>query len=133
VVADTKEATAHFLRKDLGGGVCLHLDLRDGRAGFSFRDNVEDKPARPPHADRWVRNSAILPLYDGIRAVAKAKGLIGAEPPAAPGPIERSSSPFLRENLGPILSFRRGRLKKAPWWLRWLFHGVVTRERYGDH
>jgi hypothetical protein len=41
------------------------------------------------------------------------------------------SSSFLTNNHVAIHKLPRGRLKKAPWWLKWLFDAVVTKEELG--
>ena len=42
-----------------------------------------------------------------------------------------TTSSFLGENIAAINSLERGRLKRAPRWLRWAYDAVVTKERYG--
>lgn len=39
------------------------------------------------------------------------------------------SHPFLTGNLKYINSATRGHIKRAPWWLRWLFEGVVDKSK----
>jgi len=46
------------------------------------------------------------------------------------GSNEGKSSSFLTNNTTAILKQDRGKLKKPPWWLRWLYSAVVTREEY---
>ena len=48
----------------------------------------------------------------------------------APNPARGVSSNFLSVNHEQIQVFKRGVLKRAPFWLRWLFEGVVTKESY---
>ena len=38
------------------------------------------------------------------------------------------SHPFLIGNLRYINAARRGLIKKAPFWLRWLYEGIVTKD-----
>lgn len=42
-----------------------------------------------------------------------------------------TTSNFLGENFLAINELKRGRLKRAPKWLRWAFDAVVTKESYG--
>ena len=52
-------------------------------------------------------------------------------PPQAPW--EGNSSSFLTNNTMPILEHKRGYFNRPPWWLRWLYSAVVTKEIYhGD-
>jgi hypothetical protein len=52
-------------------------------------------------------------------------------PPKAPW--EGSSSSFLSNNTMPIVEHKEGYFKQPPWWLRWLYSAVVTKEKYrGD-
>ena len=44
--------------------------------------------------------------------------------------VRASTSPFLQVNVDAIMKHRRGKLKKPPWWLGWLYSAVVTREEY---
>jgi hypothetical protein len=46
----------------------------------------------------------------------------------APPPWEGKGSSFLSKNIMDLTSRKRGRIKGAPWWLRWLFDAVVTKE-----
>lgn len=49
----------------------------------------------------------------------------------APQATRRASS-FLGNNIDAINGLERGKLRKAPVWLRWLFDSVVTKEEYGN-
>ena len=52
-------------------------------------------------------------------------------PPKAPW--EGESSSFLTNNTMPILDHKEGYFKQPPWWLKWLYSAVVTKEKYrGD-
>ena len=52
-------------------------------------------------------------------------------PPQAPW--EGNSSSFLTNNTMPILEHKQGYFNRPPWWLRWLYSAVVTKEIYrGD-
>ena len=51
-------------------------------------------------------------------------------PPKAPW--EGRSSSFLTNNTMAIVSHDRGRLQNPPWWLRWLYSAVVTKEAYDN-
>ena len=49
-------------------------------------------------------------------------------------PLEGRGSNFLGENLSQIIEVReRGHIRNAPFWLRWLFDGVITKESYNGH
>ena len=50
-------------------------------------------------------------------------------PPMAPW--EGKSSSFLTNNTMAIVEHDRGEFKRPPWWLRWLYSAVVTKERHG--
>ena len=55
------------------------------------------------------------------------------EPTPEPRPARESSSPFFQVNIDAILMHQVGFMKKTPWWLRWLYSAVVTKEKYrGD-
>ena len=47
-----------------------------------------------------------------------------------PDSREGKSSSFLTNNTTSILKHDRGKFKKPPWWLGWLYSAVVTREEY---
>ena len=48
-------------------------------------------------------------------------------------PWEGKSSSFLTNNTMPILEHKQGYFQSPPWWLRWLYSAVVTKEKYhGD-
>ena len=49
-----------------------------------------------------------------------------------PEPNRGRSSDFLSVNVERIVGMKRGRLKPAPWWLRWLFDAVVSKEELHD-
>jgi hypothetical protein len=52
-------------------------------------------------------------------------------PPKAPW--EGESSSFLTNNTMPIIEHKEGYFKRPPWWLKWLYSAVVTKEKYrGD-
>jgi|TARA_Y100000310_G_scaffold341042_1_gene438895 hypothetical protein len=41
----------------------------------------------------------------------------------------RGSSNFLTHNHQAIVAQTQGRMKRAPWWLRWLYSAVITKEQ----
>ena len=45
-----------------------------------------------------------------------------------PEPTKVRSSNFLGANVEEIIACQRGRMKRAPWWLRWLYDQIVTKE-----
>jgi len=49
-------------------------------------------------------------------------------PPKAPW--EGKSSSFLTNNTMAIVTHDRGVFKRPPWWLRWLYSAVVTKDPY---
>ena len=51
-------------------------------------------------------------------------------PPKAPW--EGQSSSFLTNNTMAIVNHDRGKFQSAPWWLRWLYSAVVTKETYDN-
>jgi hypothetical protein len=73
-----------------------------------------------------------LELRSRIDRVLVNRGLIEeVGPPKAPW--EGNSSSFLTNNTMPILEHKQGYFNSPPWWLRWLYSAVVTKERYhGD-
>lgn len=50
-----------------------------------------------------------------------------------PEPNKARASDFLSANVERIIATKRGRLRPAPWWLRWLFDMVVTKEDLHDY
>lgn len=42
------------------------------------------------------------------------------------------TSSFLSQNLKAILSRDKGKIKDAPWWLRWLYDAVITKQEYPE-
>ena len=73
-----------------------------------------------------------LELRGRIDRVLVDRGFIEeVGPPKAPW--EGQSSSFLTNNTMPILEHKQGYFKSPPWWLRWLYSAVVTKEQYrGD-
>jgi hypothetical protein len=67
-------------------------------------------------------------MRDKVDAFLRRAGTI----PQATPPESRSfgSHPFLLENIKAVNKFRRGHIKNAPWWLRWIYDGIVTKENY---
>ncbi len=53
-----------------------------------------------------------------------------AKPVSPTGTKSYGGHPFLVKNLKAINSHKRGYIKRPPWFLRWCFDGVVTKERY---
>lgn len=47
------------------------------------------------------------------------------------GEWDGMSSHFLTRNFRAISNQKVGTMKKAPWWLRWLYSTVITREEHG--
>ena len=121
---------AKFLRTDIGGGYCFHVDFENGRMGLSQRDG-DHAPSRPPHPDTWLEDGKILALYKALKGIVDAKGLIpGQEPTPKPPPLSKSTSAFLQANIKAIIKHSQGFMKTPPWWLRWLYSAVVTKEQY---
>ena len=73
-----------------------------------------------------------LELRRRIDRALVSRGLIEeVGPPKAPW--EGHSSSFLTNNTMPILEHKHGYFHSPPWWLRWLYSAVVTKEKYrGD-
>ena len=116
-----------YLRTDLGGNTCVHVDMVNGQVGFSVRENGAD-PARPPLADFWLTPDKLLRLHNITSQLVPQP-----EPSPEPRPARESSSPFFQVNIDAILMHQVGFMKKTPWWLRWLYSAVVTKEKYrGD-
>jgi len=113
-----------YIRVDLGGNTCVHADLVNSQVGFSVRDEGAD-PSRPPMADFWLSPSKLTKLHSITSQLVPQP-----EPTPKPRPVRESSSPFLQANVGPILRHPVGLMRTPPWWLRWLYSAVVTKERY---
>mgnify|MGYP003138386738 CR=1 FL=1 len=113
-----------YIRVDLGGNTCVHADLVDGQVGFSVREEGAS-PSRPPVPDFWLSPSKLLKLQD-----ITSQLVLSPETPT-PHPVRESSSPFFQVNIDAILKHQVGLMKKPPWWLRWLYSAVVTKERHG--
>ena len=73
-----------------------------------------------------------LELRSRIDRVLVDRGFIEeVGPPKAPW--EGQSSSFLTNNTMTILNHKQGYFKSPPWWLRWFYSAVVTKEKYhGD-
>ena len=50
----------------------------------------------------------------------------GAYPPRPPVKVNQ----FLNRNMEDLVKVKRGRVQRAPWWLRWAFDSVITKEEY---
>ena len=112
---------------DLGGNTCVHADLVDGQVGFSVREEGAS-PSRPPLADFWLAPNKLMKLHN-----ITSQLVTQPEPSPKPRPVRESSSPFFQVNVDAILKHQEGKLKKPPWWLRWFYSAVVTKEKYhGD-
>jgi hypothetical protein len=112
---------------DLGGNTCVHADLVDGQVGFSVREEGAD-PSRPPKADFWLSPSKLLKLHNVTSQLVPQ-----LDTPSKQGPVRDSSSPFLQANVDAILKHQLGSMRKPPWWLRWLYSAVVTKETYDNY
>ncbi len=122
-----------FLRKDIGGGYCVHVGLRDGQLGFSKREPIESDPARPNEPDAWLTDAKVLDLYRVVGEFVRSKGLISEPTPTpTPQPAARSVSPFFQMNIDEIMALKGGYLRTPPALLRPFYSAVVTRDRYRD-
>lgn len=52
------------------------------------------------------------------------------KPENTEAPRSHGSAPFLVQNISAMNTFKRGKIKRAPWFLRWLFDGIITKEEY---
>ena len=102
----------------------MHGDLVKGKVGFSVREDG-DPPSRPPDADFWLSKDKLMKLHNITSQLVP-------QPEASPKrkSVRASTSPFLQVNVDAIMKHQRGKLKKPPWWLGWLYSAVVTREEY---
>lgn len=133
-VASEHSLKPTFLRKDVGGGYCFHVDLSQGLVGFSQRESLDDDAARPPHPEIWMTDEKALALFKTLEAIVKNKKLIpGREPSPKPPPVAQSATPFLQANHRAIITHKTGMMKSPPWWLRWLYSAIVTKEQYRDY
>ena len=95
-----------------------------GQVGFSVRQDG-DPPSRPPVADFWLTEDKLMKLHNITSQLVP-------QPEASPKrkSVRASTSPFLQVNVDAIMKHKRGKLRKPPWWLGWLYSAVVTREEY---
>ena len=107
------------------GKLVLH-NLVVGSGNVSFNESNVYLNGTEYTPERW------LELRRRIDKVLIDRGQIEeVAPPQAPW--EGKSSSFLTNNTMPILEHKTGYFKSPPWWLRWLYSAVVTKERYhGD-
>tara|TARA_Y100000310_G_scaffold7604_1_gene8341 strand:+ start:329 stop:718 length:390 start_codon:yes stop_codon:yes gene_type:complete len=107
------------------GKLVLH-NLVVGSGNVSFNDANVYLAGTEYTPERW------LELRRRIDKVLIDRGQIEeVAPPQAPW--EGKSSSFLTNNTMPILEHKQGYFNRPPWWLRWLYSAVVTKERYhGD-
>jgi len=107
------------------GKLVLH-NLVVGNGNVSFNESNVYLNGTEYTPEKW------LELRRRIDKVLIERGQI--EEIAAPkAPWEGKSSSFLTNNTMPILEHKTGYFKTPPWWLRWLYSAVVTKERYhGD-
>jgi len=49
----------------------------------------------------------------------------------AKGEYDGQSSQFLTRNWRPIIKQKSGTWKQPPWWLKWLYSAVITKETHG--
>ena len=118
-----------FIRKDIGGNYCVHVDLVNGAVGFSN----STPPPRPPEAGVWLDDDHLLELQDVVNQTVRAKGLRDIPEPPKPPPVRESASAFFQANFKTIITHQVGRMKSPPWWLRWLYSAVVTKEPCNDN
>ena len=131
---ETKPINVKFVRKDIGGGFCLHLDAANGLFGLSRREDLNAKPANPDMPDVWLDEIKCVALYRAIEVVVEGKNLIpGQMPTPKAPPISSSNSPFFQANVKTILAHKVGMMKKAPFLLRWLYSAVVTKDVQSRH
>ena len=69
-------------------------------------------------------------LENRINLVLEHAGLLQKVKPAS-GEWDGKSSKFLTRNWRSLVDQREGTWKKPPWWLRWLYSAVITKEEYG--
>jgi hypothetical protein len=65
-----------------------------------------------------------------VEKINKQMEIFGEEPWEKPKPVLSLSAEFILENHKGLNEMTRGKLKKAPWWLRWLFDAIVTKEAF---
>ena len=73
--------------------------------------------------EQWVK------LKKGVDAVLARKGFGKSVPAPAPTPV---ASRFILENLSALNKVPRGKVRKAPFLLRWFFDSVITKEELHD-
>ena len=73
--------------------------------------------------ERWEQ------LKVRIDTLLRREGLL--EPPKE-APRSLGSGRFLLNNLPIINTLKRGKIKQPPFWLKWLYDGVVTKEVLHD-
>lgn len=73
-----------------------------------------------------------MELRRRIDLVYQRAGLLEKVAPAK-SDVEGRSSSFLTRNWRPITDQQSGTWRKPPWWLRWLYSAVITKEFHGEH
>lgn len=85
---------------------------------------LDDATGEVEVGEAVVSASGWAALNKRVEAVLRRKGLI-KPPGSAPAPVANS---FVIANIQQINKTKRGRLKKAPWPLSFLYDSVVTKE-----
>lgn len=71
-----------------------------------------------------------LNLMNRLNRIFERNGVIPGRKDGAAHPLR--STNFIYENIQEINATKRGKLKKAPWWLRWKFDKVITKDELHD-
>ena len=110
----------------LESGKLVLNSLVIGNSNVSFEDSNVYLAGTEYTPEKW------LELRRRVDKVLIERGqLEEITPPKAPW--EGESSSFLTNNTMPIIEHKEGYFKRPPWWLRWLYSAVVTKEKYrGD-
>ena len=110
----------------LESGKLVLNSLVIGNSNVSFEDSNVYLAGTEYTPEKW------LELRRRVDKVLIERGqLEEITPPKAPW--EGESSSFLTNNTMPIIEHKEGYFKRPPWWLKWLYSAVVTKEKYrGD-
>ena len=98
-------------------------EVKVGGRSVEFNGNIENIAGTPHTPKQWLEFRRRIDVE-----LIRRKLLEEVGPPK--GSNEGKSSSFLTNNTTAILKQDRGKLRKPPWWLGWLYSAVVTREEY---
>ena len=97
--------------------------------GFTKSERMMHVAGEDMTYERWCE------IVERVDRMAIRSGWKGKPPKFGnAAPLEGRGSNFLSENLSEIVEVRkRGHIRKAPFWLRWAYDGIITKESYNGH